>query len=188
MITLEEKLVVLGENWDGIKKKVVLPLWNGRFKSMYESIKLDYDDFESLAGFELSKAIRTFDPKKSNLFTYATRVIEQKAKTELRDCTQRDRRKALYISESIDSLSEQNDASSLAVEGLFTESKSSKEILSDKMVVYLNKLSRLQKRVLFAMAEGYSNDEIIARLNITPKELTDACAALRSYRNVSLLY
>ena len=63
MITLEEKLIVLGENWDSIKKRVVIPLWNGRFKSMYESIKLDYDDFESLAGIELSKAIKTFDPE-----------------------------------------------------------------------------------------------------------------------------
>lgn len=181
-------MITLEENWDRIKKKVILPLWNGSFRSMYESIKLDYDDFESLAGIELSKAMKAFDPEKSNLFTYATRVITQKAKTELRDCTQRDKRKALHVSESIESLNEQKDVSSLAIEGLITTLESSKDILSDKMVAYLNRLSKLQKQVLFAMAGGYSDDEIIARLRITPKELSDACAALRSYRNVSLLY
>jgi RNA polymerase sigma factor (sigma-70 family) len=150
--------------------------------------KLDYDDFESLAGIELSKAMKTFDSEKSNLFTYATRVITQKAKTELRNCTQRDRRKALYVSESIDYLSEQEDISPLVIGGCFTSIEPSQNALSDKMITYLNKLSKLQRQVLFAMAEGYSNDEIKAGLNITSKELSDTCAALRSYRNVSLLY
>ena len=181
-------MITLEKNWDNIKKKVILPLWNGRFKSMYESVKLDYDDFESLAGIELSKAMKTFDPEKSNLFTYATTVITQKAKTELRNCTQRDRRKALYVSESIESLTEQKGVSFLTIEGSFTISESPKDALSDKMVAYLKKLSKLQKQILFAMAEGYSNDEIITALHITSRELADACAALRSYRNVSLLY
>lgn len=181
-------MLLLEETWEAIKKRVILPLWNGKFKSMYESAKLDYDDFESLAGIELSKAIVTFDPKKSNLFTYATRVISQKAKTELRNCTQRDRRKALHTSESIDFLVEQNDMSFLSIDEGFKISESDKDVFSDKMVAYLNKLSKLQKQVLFAIAEDYSNDEIKSRLNITSQELADACAALRSYRNVSLLY
>jgi RNA polymerase sigma factor (sigma-70 family) len=153
---------------------------------MYEMAKLDYDDFESLAGIELSKAMKTFNPEKSNLFTYATKVITQKAKTELRNCTQRDRRKALHTSESIDFLIEQN-VSFLGADDNF-EILESKDALSDKMVAYLNRLSALQKQVLYEMADGYSNDEIIVRLNITSIELADACAAIKSYRNVSLLY
>ena len=50
---------VLDENWDTIKSRVIIPLWNGKFKKMYESIKMDYNDFESLAGLELTKAIKT---------------------------------------------------------------------------------------------------------------------------------
>ena len=180
--------MILEENWQSIKERVISPLWHRKFKSMYESAKLDYDDFESLAGIELAKAVKTFDPEKSNIYTYATRVIVQKAKTELRDCTQRDRRKVLHISESIESLSEQKDISSLATDDFFIISESSKDALSDKMIAYLNKLSNLQKQVLFAMAEGYSNDEIKAGLHIEAKELADVCVALRSYRNVSILY
>lgn len=179
---------MLESNWNQIRNKVIIPLWNGKFKSMYESVKLDYNDFESLAGFELTKSMKTYDPEKSNLFTYATNVITQKAKTELRNCTQRDKRKTLYVSESLEFLVEQGGDSAVAVSEYFEISESPKDILSDKMTAYLGRLSKLQKQVLFAMAEGYSNDEIKAGLNITSKELADACEALKSYRNVSLLY
>lgn len=179
-------MCLLNDNWNKIQKKVILPLWHSKFKPMYEMAKLDYDDFESLAGIELSKAMKTFNPEKSNLFTYATRVITQKAKTELRNCTQRDRRKALHTSESIDFLIEQN-VSFLGADDNF-EILESKDVLSDKMIAYLNRLSTLQKQVLYEMSDGYSNDEIIIRLNITSNELADACAAIKSYRNVSLLY
>ena len=179
---------MLESNWNQIRNKVIIPLWNGKFKSMYESVKLDYNDFESLAGFELTKSMKTYDPEKSNLFTYATNVITQKAKTELRNCTQRDKRKTLYVSESLEFLIEQGGDSAVAVSEHFEISESPKDILSDKMTAYLGRLSKLQKQVLFAMAEGYSNDEIKAGLNITSKEFADACEALKSYRNVSLLY
>ena len=181
-------LVLLEKNWSNIQKRVVVPLWNGKFKTMYESVKLDYDDFESLAGIELTKAMKTFDPEKSNLYTYATRVITQKAKTELRNCTQRDKRRALHTSENIESLCEQKDVSFFVVDNYFSTSELHSDALSDKMITYLKRLSKLQKQVLFAMAEGYSNDEIKIGLNITSKELADACETLRSYRNVSLLY
>lgn len=172
-------MITLEENWSRIQKKVILPLWIGRFKPMYERAKLDYDDFESLAGLELSKAMAGFDSNRSNICTYATNIITKKAMTELRNCTQRDKRKVLHSAESIDSL----DAS-VAI----FEMEEAKDVLSEKMNKYLSRLSKLQKRVLFAISEGYSNDEIRRRFGISAKELSDVCAALRSYRNTSLLY
>ena len=173
---------ILQSQWGAIRKKVIIPLWNKKFKSMYESIKMDYNDFESLAGLELTKAIRTFDSEKSNLFTYATNVINNKAMTELRDYTQRDVRKTLHISESMDALENS------IIDNIPSKADSGKEILSLKMEMYLNKLSKLQKQVLFAISEGFTNDEIIAGLHITSKEFTDACATIRAYRNVSVLF
>lgn len=173
-------LISLEKNWDEIRSRVILPLWNRRFKSMFESAKLDYDDFESLAGIELTKAIKTFNPEKSNLFTYSTKVITQKAMTELRDCTQRDKRKALYVAESVDALD------NTIVERLACNTID--DDLSEKMKTYLGKLSKLQREVLFAMSEGYTNEEIVEGLKITPKEMTEACSAIKSYRNVSILF
>ena len=173
---------MLEENWQKIKERVILPLWHGRFKTMYESVKLDYDDFESLAGIELVKAIKTFDSEKSNLYTYAARVINEKAKTELRDCTRRDKRKTLYISESVDTLDK------TIVENIPYIDSETTDDLSEEMKLYLSRLSKLQRDILFAMSEGYSNEEIIVRFKITEKQRVEACSAIRSYRNVSVLY
>lgn len=176
-------MVVLEKNWAAIRNKVIIPLWNGKFKGMYESVKLDYDDFESLAGIELTKAMQTFNSDKSNIFTYATGVITKKAMTELRNCTKRDKRKALHIAESVDAL-DQNIVESIPYVG----SDDSKDALSEKMKAYLNKLSKLQKDVLFAMAQGYTNEEIVAKFKITERDRAEACSAIKSYRNVSVLY
>lgn len=172
----------LESNWNDIKRKVVLPLWNNRFKSMYESIKMDYDDFESLAAIELTKAIKTFNPEKSNLFTYSTNVINKKAMTELRNCTQRDVRKALYTSESFDAVD------SPVVKDLVYDEFNEKDSLSDNMLKYLDRLSTLQRRVLFLISDGFDNNEIRSILEINEKDLTNALSGIKAYRNISLLF
>ena len=175
---------MLEKNWQKIKDKVIIPLWHRKFKSMYESAKLDYDDFESLAGFELSKALISFDSDKSNIFTYATEVITKKAMTELRDCTRRDKRRVLHMAESVDALD------STVGEKMFynIDQEVTEDALSEKMKLYLSRLSTLQKDILYAMSEGYTNEEIIIRLRITDKQRTEALSAIKSYRNVSILY
>ena len=57
---MEDYNEMLEQNWERIKNRVISPLWHGKFRAMYESAKLDYDDFESLAGVELANAIKTF--------------------------------------------------------------------------------------------------------------------------------
>ena len=177
------KLHILELNWNEIRKRVIIPLWNRKFKSMYENAKMDYDDFESLAAVELTWAIKNgmFNPQKSNLFTYATNVINKKAMTELRNCTQRDKRKILYVSDSVDAMDKS------IVEKISCKDNKN-DVLSEKMMQYLNKLSNLQKRILFLMSDGYNNNEIINALNISQKDLSDALGGIRAYRNVSLLY
>ena len=175
---------MLEKNWQKIREKVVAPLWHKKFRSMYESAKLDYDDFESLAGFELSKALMSFDSDKSNIFTYATEVITKKAMTELRDCTRRDKRRVLHMAESVDAL----DATIPEKMSYSIDSDIAEDTLSEKMKLYLSKLSTLQKDVLYAISEGYTNDEIIMRLGITDKQRAEALSAIKSYRNVSILY
>lgn len=181
---------ILEENWDKIRQKVIIPLWHGKFKYMYESVKLDYDDFESLAGVELTKAFKIFDSEKSNIFTFSARVINQKAITELRNCTQRDKRKALYISESVDALDNSiiehisyNTANEISLDFNLSE-----DDLSDKMKKYLGRLSKLQREILFALSDGYTNEEIIVRFKINAKEMAEAYSTIKAYRNVSILF
>lgn len=183
-------MVLLEKNWENIKKKVIIPLWNSKFKTMYERIKLDYNDFESLAGVEMSKAMSNFDLEKSNLFTYATNIINKKAMTELRNCTQRDVRKALYISDSVDALDKSiiENIPCNNIEDYIESIDLPEEIYSEKMIKYLNRLSKLQQKILFALSEGYTNEEIIIKFKLTATEMADAYKAIKSYRNVSVLY
>lgn len=63
-----------------------------------------------------------------------------------------------------------------------------REIYSDKMMKYLNRLSELQREVLRLMIAGYIASEIITELHITQKQYSDCNAAIHSYRNISVLF
>lgn len=59
---------------------------------------------------------------------------------------------------------------------------------SKKVLTYLNRLSTLQKEVLKLNIAGYLPNEIREELHITEKQYDDCCAAIHSYRNVSVLF
>ena len=171
-------MISLEENWTKIRDRVILPLWNGKFKHMYENAKLDYDDFESLAGLELSKAIKTFDPEKSNLFTYSTRVVSQKALTELRNCTQRDKRKALHISESLDD--SENAVCDIAID---EEKQEISELSELRVGNFINSLNNNQLRILILTLLEFEISDISHMLNI-PNQM--AQGIIRSIKDTDL--
>lgn len=175
-------LTIIEENWSKIKKRVIVPLWNGKFKSMYEKIKMDYDDFESLAGLELSKAINTFDPEKSNIFTFATRVITQKAKTELRNCTQRDKRRALYIAESIDV------PNSPAVNKPVEEKQEMSELSELRVGNFINSLNNNQLRILILSLLDFDTTDIPNMLNMSNQTMRSILSSLKDADLTRILY
>lgn len=178
------RLNYLETNWIAIKNKVILPLWKNKFKSMYESIKMDYNDFESLAGLELTKAIKTFNPEKSNLFTYATNVISKKAMTELRDCTQRDVRKTLYVSDSVDALDNS------IVDSI--PSKDAKKEISQltelRVGGFVNSLNNNQLRVLILSLLDFESGDIPDMLNISNKTVSQIINSLKDTDLTRVLY
>ncbi len=66
--------------------------------------------------------------------------------------------------------------------------KESEDGYSKKMLLYLSRLSSLQKKVLRLNIAGYLPNEIKEQLDINEKQYTDCYAAIRSYRNVSVLF
>ena len=59
---------------------------------------------------------------------------------------------------------------------------------SKRMLLYLSRLSNLQKEVLKLNIAGYLPEEIREELHISEKQYADCYAAIRSYRNVSVLF
>ena len=174
--------MLLEENWEKIKERVITPLWHGKFKSMYESVKLDYDDFESLAGIELAKSMETFNPEKSNLYTYATRVITQKAKTELRDCTQRDKRKTLYTADSI----EDNDC--IAYQKPVEEKQEVSELSELRVGNFINSLNNNQLRILILTLLDFDATDMPNMLNMSNQTMQGILNSLKDADLTRVLY
>lgn len=59
---------------------------------------------------------------------------------------------------------------------------------STKMMLYLSKLSEVQKEILRLIIAGYSSSEIKEELHISDKQYNDCQIAIHSYRNVSVLF
>ena len=174
--------MLLETNWQKIKDRVILPLWHGKFKSMYESAKLDYDDFESLAGIELTKAFKSFDSEKSNLYTYATRVITQKAKTELRNCTQRDKRKALHTSDSI-------EGNEFLINQKPIEEKQEVSELSELRVGnFVNSLNNNQLRILILSLLNFDTTDMPNMLNMSNQTMQGILNSLKDANLTRVLY
>lgn len=180
------------QNWNDIKKRVIVPLWNNKFKTMYENTKLDYDDFESLAGYELSKAIKTFNPQKSNLLTYSTRVINQKALTELRNCTQRDKRKALFTADSLDVSVDDEKGSTTRAEIIPYEDDKDKKDTSElselRVSNFINSLNNDQLRVLILSLLDFDASDMPDMLKISNKTAQNIIRSLKDTDLTRVLY
>ena len=181
-------MTILEENWESIKNRVILPLWNGKFKQKYEKIKMDYDDFESLAGIELAKAVKNFNPEKSNLYTYSTRIIDRKALTELRNA-HRDKRKALFTSESIDKPSKENTKETIA--DCISQETLTQEIseLSELRVGnFLKALNNNQLRILVLTMLDFDSVDMAQTLNIPTKAVLAIRNSIRDSNLTRILY
>lgn len=62
------------------------------------------------------------------------------------------------------------------------------EQYSEEILLYLNKLSNLQKEVLKLNIAGFLPNEIKEELHITDKQYEDCQVAIHSYRNISVLF
>ena len=181
----EYNFKLLENSWNEIKRRVILPLWHAKYKTMYESLKMDYDDFESMAGEELTKAMNTFDEEQSNLLTFCTNVLNRKALTELRMCGQTNNRGALYGAESLD-IPISEDSNTLRMDTIPAqecEDNTNENNIRD----YLTKLSRTEKDVIIFKLIGFDDDDIVKTLGITKRKYTDAVKSMRMYEKASLL-
>lgn len=152
----------------------------------------DMDDFYSLANEVFVDVMRRYDGSQSfDGFLYS--CLLNKIKTEITR-RNREKRKADRMSISIDAPVGDDEnctigdiiADDFTIEKKLFEEK--EEGYSRRMLLYLSRLSNLQKEVLRLNIAGYLPSEIREELHIDEKEYTDCYAAIHSYRNVSVLF
>jgi DNA-directed RNA polymerase specialized sigma subunit len=148
--------------------------------------QMHYDDFYSIAGEVLWKCVQRFDYSKGASFeTYLIGCLIRKFKTRVTYMNRKSRNNG-STNVSLDALIDEGDACLMNM--IASNDTAEPFTYSEKMNLYLDRLSELQKKVLFALADNYSPEEIKKTLNITTTEFSDICTAIRAYRNVSLLY
>lgn len=153
---------LLEQEWTNIQKKVVEPLWK-KYQYMYESLKLDYDDFESLVGFEITKAIDNFDDTKSKLSTFVANVVERKAKSELRNYGSSQKRSGFYKAISIESTIGEEGETTL-VDILEVKEDKDISVLTQR---YLDSLTKMQRKVADLFMQGCNEQDVKAMLGLS---------------------
>ena len=170
----QKNMRLLSDNWENINKKVIEPLWRHKFESKYLAVKLDKDDFLSLAGEELTKAFKTYDEGASNLYTYATNVLTRKAKTEIRNM-KRQKRLCDLCAESISQ--QVNSENKSKIEDMLEdigciEEKEGVEIELVLSEIYLL-LKPKEKRIVELSMRGLSNSDIANILHNDTKTVNE---------------
>lgn len=152
----------------------------------------DVDDFYSLANEVFVDVMKRYDYTQSfDGFLYS--CLLNKIKTEITR-RNREKRKADRMSISIDTPvgDEENSTIGDMIADKFTIEKQlfeeNEEGYSRRMLLYLDRLSNLQKEVLKLNIAGYLPNEIREELHISEKQYADCYAAIHSYRNVSVLF
>lgn len=146
-----------------------------------------YDDFYSIALESLWKCTNGFDDSKGAKFeTYLIHCLNKKFRTRV-TYMNRQRRNGGVQDVSLDALI---DEKSTSLYNLISHDdvETNTSTYSDKVMRYLERLSDEQRQILLLTADGYSVDEVKKILNISSVELANAYSAIKSYRNVSILY
>ena len=152
----------------------------------------DYDDFYSVANEVFCDVIRRYDGSLSfEGFLYTSLFNRIKSEMTFRN---REKRKIDRLSVSIYTPVGDDDSITIAdtlkdnfdiEQEVFGQDE---DIYSKEMIRYLNRLSNTQRDILRLMTFGYTKKEIREALHITEKEYSDCINAIRSYRNVSILF
>lgn len=153
---------------------------------------IDKNDFYSLSNEVFMYAVRDYDPSKSfDGFLYS--CLYKKFCSEMTR-RRREKRKADRMSISIDTPVGDDENSTIGdmIAGDLTIEREifdqNEEGYSKRMLLYLSRLSDLQKEVLRLNIAGYLPGEIREELHMSEKEYADCYAAIHSYRNVSILF
>lgn len=154
---------LLGKKWNAICHKVAIPLWNKKYKAMFAPYKLDYDDYIERIGIEMTVAIKNYNPALSNIFTFATNVINKKALSVIRDEGRALRKVALATSVSIYTPIDADEDMTLG-DTLVAEEQEELSILAQR---YLDSLTPKQRQVAELMMSGCNEKEIKETLNIS---------------------
>ena len=174
--------------------------------------KMDYDDFYSQVGWDISIASKNYKPTDDKSFKEFIYGVIKLSVCKQMTHRNRGKRQLIIEKEIVDGVGNKTIikeyiptvsldapvgeeggmtvremlAHKSTIESDFFEDR--EDTYSEKMNRYLNKLSSLQKEVLRLIIIGFMPSEILDELHINQKMYEDCYNAIHSYRNISLLF
>lgn len=154
----------------------------------------DYDYFYVVASdlFTVICLKDSYDSSKGDFDKFLYSCLFSKIKSEVTK-RNREKRKADRMSISIDTPVGEDKNLTLG-DTIADDFDVEREVLEDdeeeyssKMLLYLSKLSNLQKEVLKRSIDGYLPNEIREELHINEKQYSDCYAAIKSYKNIKCI-
>ncbi len=135
---------------------------------------LEYEDIAQECMIALFRAIISYDSEKGATFsTYACACIENAAVSALRSAN---RKKHMALNTAVPLTDTDESVNEQSAEDVVFKSES----YSTAIKHINNKLSQLEKNVLFAFLDGASYSVIASRLNITEKSVDNALQRIRA--------
>ena len=174
--------------------------------------EMDYDDFYSQVGWDVSIASKKYNPTDDKSFKEFIYGVIKLSVCKQMTHRNRGKRQLIVEKEIVDEVGNKTTikeyiptvsldapvgeeggmtvgemlAHKSTTETDFFEKR--EDTYSDKMNKYLNKLSSLQREVLRLISIGFMPSEILEELHINQKMYEDCYQAIHSYRNISLLF
>lgn len=165
-----ETMLLLSEKWNDIEKVVIVPLWKRKYQKLYEKVKLDFDDFESLAGLELTKAFQNYDESASNIFTYSTMVLSRKALAEYQSRNRQKRFADSYAESLSQKISENSETTLEDIIGDLTTDESEDIEIKEAISAICKVVTKTRERKIIELAsKGYDDEKIAEILHIDVK-------------------
>lgn len=207
-MNIEETIQWLFED-DAKEMKKICNKYMMRFGGISE---MDYDDFYSQVGWDVSVACKNYQPNSEKSFKEFVYGVIKLAVCKQMTHRNRGKRQLIVKKEIVDEngntmtikeyiptvsldapVGEEGGmtvgemlANKSTIESDFFEER--EDIYSPKMDKYLNKLSSLQREVLRLVSIGFMPSEILEELHINQKMYEDCYNAIHSYRNISVLF
>lgn len=165
------------------------------------STSMDYDDFLSVANYELTKIVVSFDSNKNDSIDEYIKVkLPLKIKTHL-TYQNRDKRKnyrkdsdgkkielkPVYMDAQVNENGEKRDLYEVVSSSSTYEAEFEDGFNSEKVEEYLNSLSNIQRKIVKMLAIGYEKKEIQNVLSITKRVFEENIKIIKCYENVRIL-
>lgn len=155
----------------------------------------DYDEFMSVAGEALTNALMIFDENTGDFDGIAYVMITRKVYTQLtamnrikRGGVGEDGQGEKKVSVPIDDLVGGDLVKAGTSQSAEMEALEHMKCYSECMTLYLERIPSDSRRILFLLADGYSEREISRMLNMDNARIKSALSTARRYENTKLLH